>query len=107
MLRRLVEVPIKKESQLLLAPLLEGKPVVFSIQDPKMRVKRRANTPILFITPVTVYGWDDDKRIMLSIPGYGSELIEPNKVKALHLYRIGLTMKTAKVLADALIELFK
>lgn len=103
----LVDVPIsERESQTLLKPLLVGSPVTLTVTDPKLRRKKRIDTAVLFISPLTVYGVDDAK-LLLSFPGYGSEVIDPATVKALQLYRLGLTMRAAQLLSYELKELFR
>ena len=103
----LVDEPNKRKSKIpkVLTPLLSGEPAIMVVNDPKMRVKKRTGTPTLLITPVILYGLPGED-LVLSIPGYGCEVVTPGSIKMLQLYRLGLTAKAAKVLTDTLNVLY-
>lgn len=90
----------------LLAPLLDGKPVVVSVNVKRMRLKKRIGTPLLYITPLPVYGLPE-YALLFSMPGYGSEAIPIKHITPTSLYRVGIPLKAAKILANELTVLFK
>ena len=104
----LVKLPIyeAKESDIILHPLLEGKPVTISVQDPKMRVKKRVQAPVLLIAPLTTYRINSHD-LVFSLPGYGCEVVTPEHIEPLQLYRLGLTMRASKILSNTINELFR
>ena len=105
----LVKLPTKYEESKdsLLAALKDGECVVLSINDKKMRVKKRVQHPVLMIAPASIYGAEESGVFLFSMPGYGSELIELSKIKSTQLYRIGMTMAASKILVDEIKTLFK
>ena len=102
----LVKAPINQEEnrEKSLEPLLSGKPVVFSINDPRMREKKRIKQPLIFLQPIYPSG---KTLLLVSIPGYGSEIVDPKTVRPMELFRAGLSMRAAKILAEELKILFK
>lgn len=103
---RLVESPILEQShaESRLSPILEGKPVAFFIKDSSMRRKKRIGIPVVFVHPLDNFGTNT---VLVSVPGYGAEVVDPATVKPLELYKAGLTMKAAKALANEMKSLFE
>jgi len=103
----LVNEPNKK-TQLpkILIPLLKGKAIVMVVSDPKMRVKKRTVTPTLLISPISIYGMVGTD-LLLSMPGYGCEVVSPGSITMLDIYRLGLTARSSKILATTLNKLYK
>lgn len=89
-----------------LQPLLKGQTAFMAINDPKMREKKRTGKPVLLIAPMSVYEVDSTD-LLLSIPGYGCELVTPGSITTIHLYRLGLTTNASKLLAVTLNTLYK
>jgi len=107
MINTLVELPIYDDDEnKVLAPLLKGLPTAMVVRDPKMRVKKRTGTPILLISPLTSYGLESTD-LLLSLPGYGCEVVTPGSIKFIQIYRLGLTTKSAKILVKTLNTLFE
>lgn len=89
-----------------LLPLKYGKPVALRVSDEKMMKKTRIGEhPVLFIIPTGHLGLGNDS-LVFALQGYGCEVMRKNDIKPLHLNRIGLSMKAAKLLADELNYLF-
>lgn len=106
---RLFDTIHKRESDelSLLRPLLQNKCVALAISDVKMYKKKRVKDPILLISPMSLYGLDK-KQFLFSIPGYGSEIVDLDTVKAHTLsFRLGLTMKASNILINEIKSLFK
>ena len=90
----------------LLEPLKEGCPVTLSIDDEKMRSKKRIPKPILMIAPTSLYGADDGN-FLFSMPGFGSEIMGLDNLKASRLFMMGMTMQAATMLVHEIKSLFK
>ena len=105
----LVELPIYEESKSLsrLQPLLSGAQVAFSIHDWYMRKKKRITVPIVILTPIDVDNCGRKDMLLVSVPGYGAEIVNPRSVKPIELYRAGFTIRSAKVLTTEIKTLFK
>jgi len=95
----------KNFSNELLLPLRFGKPIALKVTDSKMYTKRRVDMPILFITPTEVFGLGRSS-LIFSLTGGGCEVMEKKNLKTVMLFRIGLTMRSAKVLVKELNSLF-
>ena len=89
-----------------LLPLKVGQPVAFRVHDPRILPKKRVKEPVILLTPSSVYGFNNDK-LIISLPGYGCEVVPINEIKPLRLYQVGLSLSTAKILATELNKLFK
>jgi hypothetical protein len=77
---------------------MNGSVVVLRVEDPKLPKKKRVRDPLLFIQRM-----GDSGAILLSMPGYGCELLHPGKpIVAMDVYRIGIRMRLAAQLARAL-----
>lgn len=107
MTTELVKKPNKNKTKLPkeLSPLLKGETATMVVNDPTMRRKKRTGTPTLLISPVSVYGLPGND-LLLSMPGYGCEVVTPGSIKMIQLFRLGLTVKAAKVLAITLNTVF-
>ena len=105
----LIELPITVINTTVspLAELKHERCVVLSIKDKKMRTKKRARHPVLMIAPASMYGDEEEGIFLFSIPGYGAELIVLQEIKAMQLYRLGMTMKASGILVNEINELFK
>lgn len=91
----------------LLSPLLRGKPVILELDDPRLPKRKRIDKPLLFITPVTVYGRLSSK-IMVALQSHGCEVIDTlEHIKPIALYRLGINMRLSIQLADELNRVFK
>jgi len=105
----IVEFPFKNSIPVdsPLTALKDNACVVLSIRDKKMRLKKRAQHPVLMIAPVSLYGDNnEDTFFLFSIPGYGAELINLQGIKAIQLYRLGMTMKASLILVKEINEIF-
>ena len=104
----LVEVLIKEKpgQDNILKPLTEGLSVSMVVTDPKMRVKKRASVPVMLIAPVSMYGMEGTD-LLISMPGYGCEVLDPYNVDKLVFYRLGLTSVASRALASEMKKLFK
>ena len=102
---------IEYESDLIadkLAPLKEGKPVLFQVEDSKCKYKRRAgDRPIMMLTPTSVYGDRTTGKLVISLQGYGCEIVDPATVKPIELRGIGVSWSTSKILCQELNRIFK
>ena len=92
-----------EESRRLLKPLLDGKPV--AIKDTQL-YKRRVEHPTIFIMPLEAAGIDEPK-LLVSVPGYGSEIIDIRHPKVTPLIRVGLSVQTSNVLIAELRNLYE
>ena len=88
-----------------LLPLVRGEPVILSINDPRLRRKKRIPNPMLYITPLSSNGEEVDT-LMFSFPGYGCEIIGIEGITASQLYRVGLTFRSATLLTEAVKQVF-
>ncbi len=88
-----------------LDPLLRGEPVILSISDPRLMKKKRVSQPMLIIHPFSSDGGKVDK-LLFSFPGYGCELLPVTDVKAEKLYMMGLTFRSARLLTEAVKQVF-
>jgi len=89
-----------------LLPLLTGKPVAMLVTDEKLLKKKRIGTPVLFITPTECYGLGHGS-LVLAMQGYGCEVMPKGEVKAQYLFRLGLTMRAAKMLTQQLNDMWR
>lgn len=88
-----------------LLPLMRGEPVILSINDSRLRRKKRIPNPMLYITPFSSNGEEVDT-LMFSFPGYGCEIVEVRSITASQLYRVGLTFRSATSLTEAVKQVF-
>ncbi len=88
--------------RLLLEPLLRGTTVALRLNDPKLPRKRRVDNPTLYLQVV-----GGGKQLLISMPGYGCEVTATHSIQPLALMRVGLSMRSSKILCKALNELFK
>lgn len=90
----------------LLAPLREGKAVVLRVTDPRLPKRKRIVEPLLFLTPLGVYG-GLSPRLMIALQTYGCEVCDTREpVLPVMLYRMGLSAKLSGVLASELNQVF-
>lgn len=90
----------------LLRPLLRGHTIALSIDDPKLRKKKRVINPVLIISPFRGLGLPGEA-LLCSMPGYGSEVVETKSpIDFLVFYRMGIRPTMAKALANELNKLF-
>lgn len=79
---------------------------MLSIDDPKLRKKKRAINPVLIISPFKGLGLAGEA-LLCSMPGYGSEVVETKSpIDFMVFYRIGIRPTLAKALASELDKLF-
>lgn len=91
----------------LLAPLREGKPVALVVDDPRLPKRKRIEKPMLFLTPITVYGQLSTK-LMVALQTYGCEVIDTREtIKPAAFFRMGMNGKLAAVLAEELNLVFR
>lgn len=94
-------------SRCLLAPLKEGKPVVLIVSDKRAPKRKRAETPLLFLTPFTIYGRLSSK-LSVAYQTNGCEVIDTTeKITPMVFIRVGLSGSMATALANALERLFR
>lgn len=92
-----------------LRPLLNGQPVSLIVSDSRITKKRRLkdNKPVLFIAPIEVYEPRlDEPYLVIGLQGHGCEVVRVDGIKSTILHRVGLSMKSSKVLKEAIEELF-
>ena len=91
---------------MLLAPLLEGKIVRLSVDDPRLPRKKRSYTPQLVIAPAAAIGVQENI-LLVSFPPYGAEFVRVGvDFKATVFARLGLSFSLSRALADALFNLY-
>lgn len=90
----------------LLYKLAEGRPVVLRVDDQRLFKRKRAEKPVLFLTPLSVYG-PPSSMLMVSLPAHGSELIETkDDIRAISFMRLGLSASLSKAIASELNKVF-
>lgn len=89
-------------SRTLLEPLLMGRTVTLSVNDPRLPRKRRVNTITLYLQLV-----GEGKNLLIGLPGYGCEVLPVNEIKPMAIMRVGLSAHASKILCNALNELFQ
>ena len=86
----------------LLSRLADGTPVALTLDDPRMPKKARAKKPVLFLTPVTVFGRPSPS-LVVSLQAWGCEVIDTrSEIKAMPFLRLGISITLSKVLASEL-----
>jgi len=94
-------------SRCLLAPLREGRPVVLIVSDKRAPKRKRAEKPLLFLTPFRVYGQLSPK-LSVAFQTYGCEIIDTSeKITPMVFIRVGLNGSMATALSNALEKLFR
>ena len=86
-----------------LYPLIEGKPVILRpYAKGEIHLKKRKKQtvyPTVWMAPVSLFGLESGS-IMISIPVYGSAVINPKSVTSIDLWQLGgMSMHSCKVLA--------
>lgn len=99
----------KSNQQLLddfFAPLLEGKPVVLQVNDPRLVKKRRVGkAPMLMLVPTEVFGGRG--KLMVSLQAHGCEILDINTdLKLISFLRVGLNSKLSNLLAQQLKRIY-
>lgn len=90
----------------ILKGLRKGKPVVLVVDDRALARRKRAEKPLLFLTPLSVYG-PPSRMLMASLQTHGCEIIDTAvRIKPLVFYRMGLGGAMSKALAHELNVLF-
>ncbi len=85
-----------------LKPLLQGETVVLEVTDAKLLKKKRIKNSVLFIVPFSSFGGDSNK-LLVSLPGYGSEIIDVTKdLKLISFVRLGLNVALSRALIHGL-----
>lgn len=88
-----------------LKPLLEGKGVVLEVHDATIAPKRRVKVPVLFLAPGEVFGVDNV--LVATLMGHGGEVIDTTQeIRVIHFVRLGVGVRTAKILSQALNNLY-
>lgn len=90
----------------LLAPLKQGKPVVLIVHDARAPKKKRAMEPLLFLTPLTIYGQLSTK-LNVAYQAHGCEVVDTaERITPMVFIRVGMSPKLAAILAKELTTLF-
>lgn len=90
-----------------LAPLVEGIPVVLEVDDPRLPKRKRVEKPLMFLVPYSVFGVGTPK-LMVSVQTHGCEVFDTaTEIPPLMLTRLGLSMKLSTALATELNLVFK
>lgn len=105
----LIEITAEKKRISVLDPLLRKHPVTLEVRDPKLPKKKRIEKVFLMIAPVEMYlPGDNEKLLLLSLPGYGAEVIDLTKpIKIAQLNSLGLSVPSCKALRNEIVEVFK
>lgn len=91
----------------ILAPLVEGIPVVMQVDDPRLPKRKRVEKPLLFLVPYSVLGVGVPQ-LMVSVQTHGCEVFDTAmEISPMMLARLGLSMKLASALAKELNLVFK
>jgi len=86
----------------LLAPLRVGKPVALVVDDPRLPKRKRVDKPLLFITPIAVFGRVSSK-LVVALQTHGCEVVDTaQEIKPMVFYRMGIGTKLAISLAAEL-----
>lgn len=93
-------------AQCILHPLKYGKPVVLKVDDVKVLKKKRAQEPLLFLTPLLVYGRLSG-HLCIAYQANGCEVVDTTKrISPVVLMRVGLSARLSMSLARALTCVF-
>ncbi len=88
--------------EIIFSPLKQSKTVLLKVDDPKLKELKRVKEIILVFVPIK-FPW-----ILVSMPGYGSELIDiSKKLKSISFMQLGLNSKLSRVLTAALNSIFR
>lgn len=79
-------------------PLRKGMPVVLSVSDKDMYTITRVPKPRLVITPLP------SGELCFSLEGHGCEIAMPDKIQTERLWRMGLTVKSARALISEILS---
>lgn len=83
----------------------KGGAVSYLLVDPNMRKKRSIPDPVIMIATGDVYGMSPDL-LLISVPGYGSTLVDKAGVAPGRLAKAGLSIRASRLLARKLNEVF-
>ncbi len=92
-----------------LRPLLDGQAIALIVSDSRIIKKRRlkGEKPILFIAPIECFQPNlDEPYLVIGLQGHGCEVVKIDDVKSTILHRVGLSMKSSRVLKEAIDELY-
>lgn len=91
----------------MLTPLLAGRPVVLQVEDRSLPKRKRMDRPLLFITPMAVYG-QTSKSLVVSLQTHGCEIVNTQEhIKSIVFYRMGMDIRMANALAGELNLVFR
>lgn len=86
----------------LLSPLKKGRPVILAIEDTKLKCRKRAEHPVLFLTPMSVYG-PPSSLVVASFQTFGCEVFDTLKpINPMVFFRLGINIRLSKALAQQL-----
>lgn len=97
------------DAQRVLKPLLSGEGVALVVSDSRIMKKRRLKgmQPVLLIAPIECYHPRlQEPYLVIGLAGHGCEVVHVNDIKATTLHRVGLSMKSSKILKRELDELY-
>lgn len=77
--------------------------VAYTLTDPKMRLKSRIRNPVILLASGPVYGLSSNI-LVVSIPGYGSVMVDKAEIKPGRLAKAGLSVRASRILSHKLNE---
>lgn len=102
----LVEYQQQDVDELLLRPLASGRPVALRVTDRRLPKKKRVDTPLLFITPLSLYGGSTDT-LVFSLQAYGCEVVPIRLLKPSRLRPLGLAPTLTSSLCAAVLKVVR
>ncbi len=83
----------------LLSRLASGNPVALVLDDRRLPKKKRAEKPVLFLTPVSVFG-TVSPLLMVALQARGCEVVDTRReITAMPFIRMGISVTLSKALA--------
>ena len=104
-----IEEHAEDDAQRILKPLLHGEGVALVVTDSRIMKKRRlkGTKPVLLIAPLECYNPKlYEPYLVISLAGHGCEIVHVDDIKTTILNRVGLSMKSSKVLKGELDKLY-
>lgn len=81
--------------------VISRKPFALKTDDPKLIKKERIGVPYLYFFPIELVGLND-KRWLVALEGYGSELIDLESPRPITFEYLGLTPSTSRLICNKL-----
>lgn len=97
------------DAQRVLEPLLRGEGVALVVSDSRIIKKRRLKgmKPVLLIAPIECYNPKlYEPYLVIGLAGHGCEVVHVHDIKVTILHRVGLSIKSSKVLKGELDKLY-